>query len=305
MATCLHCGHRKGKRSCPALAGTICATCCGQHRLRDIDCPAGCVHLGGLSVAREAAPTDFTKSEFGSAWQKLYAYADRATAFRNEALLRVLYDLEDLHEDLEDLEDLDPISSERDLAIGYLFLGHRDAGGRRLIDHFIATRGRDLSRGEMAAAIALRDAWASLFEVAAMHAELGLELRDLRSGEFHRMRELQATEQLQPGDVMFAWVMTRDDRLELAGIPCIIPRPHREPVRAAIEAELAVARTRWPGAPERELVGSTAGAIAEVFRTAVREPDAEASQAPQPDDGMATDDAQHLATTEPPSARSE
>jgi hypothetical protein len=56
MATCLYCEHRKGKRSCPALAGTICATCCGQHRLRDIDCPTGCVHLGGLktSVDRDA-----------------------------------------------------------------------------------------------------------------------------------------------------------------------------------------------------------------------------------------------------------
>jgi hypothetical protein len=283
MATCLYCEHRKGKRSCPALAGAICAACCGQHRLRDIDCPAGCVHLGGLTVAREAAPASFTKSDLGALWEKLYAYADRAREFRNEALPRVI-------------EDLEPTAWERDLASGYLYYGHRDAGGHRLVDHFIAARGRDLPRGEMVAAVALRDAWASLFEVRSVHAGVGLELRDLRSGELHRVRELLATAQVQPGDVMFTWVMALADHLELTGIACTIPQQHRESVRAAIEAELAVTRTRWPGTPERELVGATAWVVAEAMRTAVLD---EPARAPGPAAADAPRDAAYDASQAP------
>ena len=281
MATCLHCEHRKGKRSCPALAGAICATCCGQHRLRDIDCPTGCVHLGGLSVAREPAPAGFSAADLTAAMDKLLAYADRAREFRNEALSRVI-------------QDLDYSTWERELATGYLYYSHRDAGGRRLIDHFIAARGRDLPRGEMAAAIALRDSWASLFEVVSVHAGAALELRDLRSGELHRAPELPATAQVQPGDVMFTWVMPLADHLVLTGIACLIPPQHRERVRAAIEAELAATRARWPGTPERELVGATAWVVAAAMRTATYD----ASRAPAPDEWLATGDAPKLAAIE-------
>jgi hypothetical protein len=90
MATCRYCEHRKGKRSCPALGGAICSAWCGQHRLREIDCPVDCVHLGGLTVAREAVPAAFTKADLKAAWERLHAYADRAVEFRNEALPRVL-----------------------------------------------------------------------------------------------------------------------------------------------------------------------------------------------------------------------
>ena len=47
---CPQCGHRKGRRSCPALGQTICAVCCGTKRLVEIDCPPDCVHL---AAARE------------------------------------------------------------------------------------------------------------------------------------------------------------------------------------------------------------------------------------------------------------
>ena len=45
MAACVHCHRRKGKRDCPALRGTICPTCCGEHRLVEIACPSDCVYL--------------------------------------------------------------------------------------------------------------------------------------------------------------------------------------------------------------------------------------------------------------------
>lgn len=45
MSACVHCHGRKGKRSCPALNGTICSACCGEYRLVEIQCPSDCRYL--------------------------------------------------------------------------------------------------------------------------------------------------------------------------------------------------------------------------------------------------------------------
>ena len=42
---CIVCGQRKGKRSCPAKNSLICAQCCGEKRVIEIDCPPDCPHL--------------------------------------------------------------------------------------------------------------------------------------------------------------------------------------------------------------------------------------------------------------------
>ena len=47
---CPACGHRKGRRECPALGQLICAVCCGTKRVVEIQCPATC---GYLTSARE------------------------------------------------------------------------------------------------------------------------------------------------------------------------------------------------------------------------------------------------------------
>jgi hypothetical protein len=47
---CPACGHRKARRSCPALGQTICTVCCGTKRIVEIDCPVDCAHL---TAARE------------------------------------------------------------------------------------------------------------------------------------------------------------------------------------------------------------------------------------------------------------
>ena len=47
---CPLCGHRKGRRDCPALGRTICPGCCGTKRLVEIQCPSDC---GYLASARE------------------------------------------------------------------------------------------------------------------------------------------------------------------------------------------------------------------------------------------------------------
>jgi hypothetical protein len=45
MAKCPKCGVRKGKRPCQPLGAAICSLCCGEHRMRDIDCNEDCPFL--------------------------------------------------------------------------------------------------------------------------------------------------------------------------------------------------------------------------------------------------------------------
>lgn len=45
LSKCSYCHQRKGKRSCPAMDGFICTTCCGTHRLSAINCPSTCSYL--------------------------------------------------------------------------------------------------------------------------------------------------------------------------------------------------------------------------------------------------------------------
>jgi len=46
VSSCAYCKQRKGKRPCPALGGTICPQCCGEHRIVRVTCPSDCVYLG-------------------------------------------------------------------------------------------------------------------------------------------------------------------------------------------------------------------------------------------------------------------
>jgi hypothetical protein len=46
-AACPLCGHRRGKRLCPAKGAYICSTCCGSKRLVEIECPSDCTYLTG------------------------------------------------------------------------------------------------------------------------------------------------------------------------------------------------------------------------------------------------------------------
>ncbi|HID06053.1 MAG TPA: hypothetical protein EYP10_02780 [Armatimonadetes bacterium] len=45
MAKCSICGHRKGRRMCPALYNYICPQCCARQRLKQLDCPSNCAFL--------------------------------------------------------------------------------------------------------------------------------------------------------------------------------------------------------------------------------------------------------------------
>ncbi len=66
---CAYCHASKGKRSCPALGGLICSTCCGENRLTKIACPADCPYL--------EAGTDYQRQRIGDLFRQ-----DRRRAYR-------------------------------------------------------------------------------------------------------------------------------------------------------------------------------------------------------------------------------
>ena len=55
---CILCEQRKAKRSCPAKNTIICAQCCGEKRVLEIDCPESC---GYLKAGREREAEDYQK----------------------------------------------------------------------------------------------------------------------------------------------------------------------------------------------------------------------------------------------------
>lgn len=61
MSSCSYCHNRKGKRPCPALGGTICSLCCGEHRMSRISCPMECVYLdSGSEYQRKRLSEEFS-----------------------------------------------------------------------------------------------------------------------------------------------------------------------------------------------------------------------------------------------------
>jgi hypothetical protein len=86
MAVCAYCGHRKGKRACPALRGVICAVCCGTHRGAAIACPTNCVYfLPGETYQRERAGREFVRAR-----QPLHERLAREQGDRGLVLLNLL-----------------------------------------------------------------------------------------------------------------------------------------------------------------------------------------------------------------------
>jgi hypothetical protein len=55
---CILCNQKKAKRFCPAKNDQICAPCCGEKRVLEIDCPESCEYL---KMGREREARDYGK----------------------------------------------------------------------------------------------------------------------------------------------------------------------------------------------------------------------------------------------------
>jgi hypothetical protein len=65
---CILCNQRKSKRFCPAKDHQICAQCCGEKRVLEIECPESCDYL---KAGREREAEDYKKRLNGMNWTAL------------------------------------------------------------------------------------------------------------------------------------------------------------------------------------------------------------------------------------------
>ncbi len=65
---CILCDQRKSKRFCPAKNNQICAQCCGEKRVLEIECPESCDYL---KAGREHEAEDYKKRLNGMNWTTL------------------------------------------------------------------------------------------------------------------------------------------------------------------------------------------------------------------------------------------
>jgi len=52
MATCWYCKTKKGKRYCAPIENVLCPVCCGENRLKKIDCIEDCRYLEGVAFQK-------------------------------------------------------------------------------------------------------------------------------------------------------------------------------------------------------------------------------------------------------------
>ena len=106
---CLVCAQRKGKRHCPAKNALICAQCCGEKRVVEIDCPSGCAFLtsGQVYQTDKKLTQQFSRENYGDREMR---YHD--TLYR---YMPVIHDLEsflvEYARDLRTLEDRDVLQA--------------------------------------------------------------------------------------------------------------------------------------------------------------------------------------------------
>lgn len=255
--TCAFCHKRRGKRACPALAGVICTACCGQHRLKEISCPADCAHLGGLATA--AVPA--TQAAFLLVLPRLMRYleAERKphlreamAALQAQGALRALGDWAE------------------SLVVAHLCYGHRGADGQRLLDRFLAERGRALPADEVAALQALAEAGLRLCEVRAVTSGALLFMEDLLSGEDLLVQELPAHYQLRPGALLCGWLVKLDGALRLTGAGVTVPESQRQPLLALLRGEAEKAAQRAPATPVHQRLNESTGALLQLLAPALQ-----------------------------------
>ncbi len=267
MAICVHCGASKGKRACPALGGEICAPCCGKYRLVEIACPADCKWLGGLAVLRADAPVAFTADDEDAAFRKLVEFTETGRELANgRAAFSAMLGMTGQPTPAELAEMTGELDDHTAAAItSHLGFGHIADDGTRAVDRMLTHHGRNLTRGEAAAMIAMQRARGALVTVQAVQVGVGMVLRDRLTGEY-------LTVGTAPGDMpalgthMFIWVLENGAKLVPSGPMLMIPAA----AISAVEANLAT----LPAADRRALAAAAPLVLAALRASAPPPPDA-------------------------------
>ena len=242
MASCIHCGRSKGKRTCPALGGDICASCCGKHRVVDIACPADCKWLGGLAAVQGAGAVAFTEIDEHGAVARLIAFTESGRELGNSrAGFRAMLGLDHdpgPEETQGIMEELGPTAAA--VLTAHLAFGHRADDDTRAVDRMLSAHGRDLTRGEVAALMALQRARGLFAEVTAVQKGLGMVLRDRLTGAFLTITT-SPSEEATVGTSAYVWLVENAGKLEATGPMVVVPPAQCAAVEARLTAAVAAA----------------------------------------------------------------
>ena len=236
MARCVRCGERKGKRTCRALSGEICAQCCGEHRGRDVECPADCAYL----LPADPGPA-MARDPFARMFSSVASYAVTDWPGKDGARRAYMQGSKVLAE------------WERGLLVGYLVHGHEGPDGRRAVESYMAERAAFLGPDDREALESIRDAWFSLFEIEEVRPDEGFLLRDLVGGGEIIVHEREGTKYAFRYDLLLAWIVTHEGRATIAEASMLVQRTHREAILGAIAKARSSAGRKMPGATYEEI----------------------------------------------------
>ncbi len=99
---------------------------------------------------------------------------------------------------------------------------HAVVGGRRVADRFLDARRHHLSDADRMWLTSQQDSWLSIWEVAACEPGVGIQLKDLLSGELRQVREVSGSKTLVKRDAVLARVVDHGGMSVLCGM---FPRP--------------------------------------------------------------------------------
>ena len=263
MATCVHCGKSKGKRACPALGGEICPACCGKYRLVEIACPADCKWLGGLAALRSEAPVTFTADDERAAIRALIAFTETAreldesrAAFCVMLGIRRTTDADSVGAILAELGDASAAA-----ATAYVAFGHVGEGGTRAVDRFLTSHGRDLSRGQASALVALQRARGLLVDLHTSQAGVGMVFRDRLTGAFVTVTSAPTEDVVGAGAVAYTWLIENAGRSTTVGPVIVIPPECVAAVEARLREAIATATAAGATADQLRLVLAAAAPL--------------------------------------------
>lgn len=217
---------------------------------RNDPCPCG----SGLKFKKcclnnaAIAATSYSTGERHSALAKLMRFSARAEFKRNhESAFKIFWGdwlLDDPDKELKQVMDLEQV----EIAYNSWFAFDFDLGnGRRPVDFFLDREGEQLNPGERNYLDGMRDSHLRLYEILAVKADQGFDLRDLWDDERVRVAERLATRHVVTWDMIAARVGRGEGgETVLETIPHIYPATAKDDLLKDLRKAHRVFTRRFP-----------------------------------------------------------
>lgn len=216
---CHVCDQRKGKRPCPARSAPICARCCAQNRVVEIDCPVDCPFLGAegsmLLAARQGGDVPLITSEDIHAFAGELMDLAPAKHLINDAEPTALSVLNQLIDLVDEADEADEDATVQGAIFEWLMFGATDSKGHALVDRIVARLPRPLTETERAALRAMHDCRYGLFTLESFPTPDTAKARDLLADVVVDLYEPSVAEHHEAGETLACFVVRTQQGLEV------------------------------------------------------------------------------------------